>query len=109
MSDNTKKIEAKGFCLYKDTLQTAFRILPSYEERGKLLTSILQYVNNEKVTFFDDRIETCFLFLQNSIELSNEKYLKRKKTQKAYYDHIKQIRDKSKLSKEKKFSCIHLC
>lgn len=104
MSDNTKKIESKGFCLYKDTLQTAFKILPTYEERGKLFTSILQYVNNETPEKFTDRIETCFLFLLNSIELSNEKYLKRKKTQKAYYDHIKQIRDKSKLSKEKKLN-----
>lgn len=84
--NESQKIESKGFCLYKDTLQTAFQILPSYDERGKLFTNVFQYVTNEDVENFSEKITTCFLFLKNSINIANQKYLKRKKAQKAYYD-----------------------
>lgn len=84
--NESQKIESKGFCLYKDTLQTAFQILPSYDERGKLFTNVFQYVTNEDIENFSEKITTCFLFLKNSINITNQKYLKRKKAQKAYYD-----------------------
>lgn len=89
MNENTT-IETKGFCLYIDTLQTAFKILPTMEERGQLLTNIYQYVSNEKVDNFSERISTVFMFLQNSINIANSKYLKRKKAQKEYYDKVRQ-------------------
>ncbi len=80
------EITKKGFVLYSDTLGIALNILKSNEQRGELLTLIYQYSVNEKVVASNDVVNTCFLFVKNSIDISSEKYLKRKKAQKDYYD-----------------------
>jgi hypothetical protein len=99
MNESTK-IETKGFCLYIDNLQAAFEILPTMEERGKLLTNIYQYVSNEKVEMFSERINAVFLFVRNSINVANRKYLKRKEAQKAYNDKRRQEREERQKSEE---------
>lgn len=98
------KIETKGFCLYIDNLQAAFEILPTMEERGKLLTNIYQYVSNEKVEMFSERINAVFLFVRNSINVANRKYLKRKEAQKAYNDKRRQERQKSEENTENDYN-----
>ena len=103
MNESTK-IETKGFCLYIDNLQAAFEILPTMEERGKLLTNIYQYVSNEKVEMFSERINAVFLFVRNSINVANRKYLKRKEAQKAYNDKRRQERQKSEENTENDYN-----
>lgn len=92
--DNTQQqINVKSFLLFTDTIRAAFKRLKSYEQRGQLLTKILNYVERTEQEEFDDSVETCFEFVKISLNISEQKYLKKKQQNEAYRALQKQAQE----------------
>lgn len=101
-------VSREGFILYKDTLKRCLKNLPDFEDKGKLLETISQYVNGEEITYYSERISINFSFLQDGIDRSEAKYKKKQEDAKQFYEkqreEMAQLKKLKILSEQKEFS-----
>lgn len=79
MSEYKPKSEKRSVILYYNNIKTAFKMLPTYEERGELFTDICNYEMYETLPdlFSSSNVEAVFTMISDSIDINKVKWKKR--------------------------------